>query len=49
MTRNLGVCDWGDQLDIGVFLVVDSFSVIEKWRKKGLVRKVIHALVQNGP
>ena len=35
---NLGVCDWDDQLDIGVFLVIDSFSVIEKCGKKGLAR-----------
>ena len=32
------MCDWDDQLDIGVFLVIDSFSVIEKCGKKGLAR-----------
>jgi hypothetical protein len=49
VTRNLGVCDWDDQLDIGVFLVIDSVSVIEKSGKKGLARKMIHELVQKVP
>jgi hypothetical protein len=43
------VCDWDDKLDIGVFLVIDSVSVIEKCGKKGLARKMIHKLVQKVP
>ena len=49
ITRYLGECDWDDQLDIGVFLVIDSVSVIEKCGKKGLARKMIHELVQKVP